>query len=397
MPQHTAQITQLLERLSALVEALQLIDHRVDPDASPSVLKTIVNRCVAIARLGTTRSVEEHLKFLKIPNPITESSAIRQIDKLARYIFTCKDLARLARNSDYHTLFSRVDITYLDSFPRMNRPGCAQRCFVHAEVQQILHMEKQPHRPAPRAIGCSKLACYLCDLLIRKQGRYVVSHTHGRLYEKWTIPDVDWMTTTQAVMFRCIVQAMIQDIRKAIQKFRDEQGNKRRKSWAPYPLESRACLPLSSNSTLSLTKRPIGIRNEEGALQAERTNNFEAIAPQLRRHSWPVILPPFVRVTEVDLPWSRYARVGQGPLNIQIDWLSLHIEFSSATIGLLSISFHQATRLDEIKIIDAWDVPTGSEMAVQGSRASRKTRFCVRFGSARIIQIEFTWEGVTPV
>ncbi|KAH7114934.1 hypothetical protein B0J13DRAFT_459953, partial [Dactylonectria estremocensis] len=128
-------------------------------------------------------SVEKHLRFLKIPNPNPESPAIRQIDKLARYFFTCRDLARIARKPDYRLLLSRVD---------------------------------QPYKPAPRAIGCSKSACYLCDLLIRKHGRYIVSHTNGRLYEKWTIPDVDWMTNTQADAFRCMIQTMIQDIRKAI-------------------------------------------------------------------------------------------------------------------------------------------------------------------------------------
>ncbi|KAK1514253.1 hypothetical protein CABS01_16743 [Colletotrichum abscissum] len=83
----------------------------------------------------------------------------------------------------------------------VRRPGVAHDCFVHAEIQQVFYLEHQPHTPAPRAIGCSKSACYLCDLFIRTHGGYVVSHSHGRLYEKWTLPDVEWMTATQATGF----------------------------------------------------------------------------------------------------------------------------------------------------------------------------------------------------
>ncbi|WJG35457.1 uncharacterized protein FOBCDRAFT_137545, partial [Fusarium oxysporum Fo47] len=308
-------------------------------------------------------SAEEHLRFLGIPESISKSPGIRQIDKLARYFFTCRDLARVARKPKYQRLFSHIDITLLE--------------------------------PAPRAIGCSKSACYLCDLFIRKHGRYVVSQTHGRLYEKWTIPDAKWMTTSQADSFRSVVESMMQDIQGMLEKFRDKQRYTKRQGWAPYPLESRACLPSSSNSNLSLAKQPI--KNEATRHEAEGTDSFNAIQSQLRCHSWPMIIPPLIKISEVDLPWNRYVRMSQEPFSVQVDPLSLRIEFATTAIGLLSISFYRAPSLDGIKIIDALDIPTGSELDIRDSRASRKIAFCIRFGSARIIQIEFTWEGVSPV
>ncbi|KAI9717671.1 MAG: hypothetical protein M1812_004616 [Candelaria pacifica] len=61
---------------------------------------------------------------------------------------------------------------------------------VHAEIQLLLYYELHPDLPRPRVICSSKSACYLCDLFIRFHGLYYIPRTHGRLYEKWTLPDL---------------------------------------------------------------------------------------------------------------------------------------------------------------------------------------------------------------
>lgn len=40
----------------------------------------------------------------------------------------------------------------------------------------------------------SKSACYLCDLLVLKQDRYLISHAYGHLYDRWIFPDISWMS-----------------------------------------------------------------------------------------------------------------------------------------------------------------------------------------------------------
>lgn len=59
---------------------------------------------------------------------------------------------------------------------------------VHAEIQLLLHYESTSTRLAPRIICSSKSACYLCHLFVELHGRFQVSRTHGRVYEKWALP-----------------------------------------------------------------------------------------------------------------------------------------------------------------------------------------------------------------
>ena len=60
---------------------------------------------------------------------------------------------------------------------------------VHAEIQLLFFYELHPDLPRPRIICSSKSACYLCNLFFRIHGGFYVPRTHGRLYEKWILPD----------------------------------------------------------------------------------------------------------------------------------------------------------------------------------------------------------------
>ncbi|KAK2053460.1 hypothetical protein LY76DRAFT_667510 [Colletotrichum caudatum] len=302
--------------------------------------------CAQLALLGSTKPAEEHLKILRIRKQLAASLEIRQVDKLARYLFTCRDLSRLARKHSYRRLLSHIEITALESSQGLS-------------------------------------ACYLCDLFIRTHGNYVVSQTHGRLYEKWTLPDVEWMTTTQANRFHGVVRSMIGDMQEMIQRLQDG-----RQMICRYPLESRACLPLSSGPNSSLAERREEIA--EKTLQTRRTHAVDFRRPRL--HSCPAVLSRFIKITALDLPWNRYARVGQRPLHVQIDRLSLHLEFASTATGLLSICHQKAGSLDEIKILDALGIPTDSDFPIRASGMSRRVAFGISLDATWITQIEFVWE-----
>ncbi len=61
---------------------------------------------------------------------------------------------------------------------------------VHAEVQLLFHYERNSCILPPRIMCSSKQACFLCNLFFRIHGRFTLPATHGRLYEKWALPDV---------------------------------------------------------------------------------------------------------------------------------------------------------------------------------------------------------------
>ena len=60
---------------------------------------------------------------------------------------------------------------------------------IHAKIQLLFFYELYPNRPRPRVIYSSKSACYLCNLFFHLYGGFHVPRTHGRLYDKWILPD----------------------------------------------------------------------------------------------------------------------------------------------------------------------------------------------------------------
>ena len=50
-----------------------------------------------------------------------EAPEIRQIDKLARYLFLCKDLIRITRKEEYAAILRDINVTYLRAFCEISR------------------------------------------------------------------------------------------------------------------------------------------------------------------------------------------------------------------------------------------------------------------------------------
>lgn len=60
---------------------------------------------------------------------------------------------------------------------------------VHAEVQLLFYYEQNCCNVPPRIICSSKQACFLCDLFFKIHGKFTIPSSHGRLYEKWALPE----------------------------------------------------------------------------------------------------------------------------------------------------------------------------------------------------------------
>ena len=62
---------------------------------------------------------------------------------------------------------------------------------VHAEIQHLFHYEINSTLQRPRVICSSKSACFLCDRFLRLHGEFFIERSHGVLYSKWTLPNVN--------------------------------------------------------------------------------------------------------------------------------------------------------------------------------------------------------------
>jgi OTT_1508-like deaminase len=198
--------------LEGLAQCYEDVDSSDDEEEQHELLKNAVRKSFAISTTGDQNSLEEYLKSLRFSVAVYQSREVLEIDKIARYLGLCRDLIRFSRRPTHRPLFSNIKLE-LCKAPQAVQPfGSDKLCHVHGEVQLILHYEQNPHHPPSRAIGSSKSACLLCDLFIKKHGQYHISHSHKRLYDQWTIPDVHWMTKQQAIRFQDIVQAMTTEL-----------------------------------------------------------------------------------------------------------------------------------------------------------------------------------------
>ena len=179
-----------------------------------------------------TKSLQSALFTSCALDPSVRGFLPEAISKLGRYYSVANDLVDAARNSRYtisrHILIESLEKPAIDAssitdgllgfeavFRRniglLHEQGdwqrhtgplkvartrfqsrisyCATAWKIHAEIQLLFFYEEKPNVPHPRMICSSKSACYLCDLFIKCHGQFLTPRTHGKLYDKWSLPE----------------------------------------------------------------------------------------------------------------------------------------------------------------------------------------------------------------
>lgn len=178
-----------------------------------------------------TRNLENVLRTPPTMDPSTRDFLPFAIKKLRQYYGVAADLIKAARGSQSH-LFKRVSVEVLED-PMVNTStnnaqidqvfqrlagrlttrsrkrhqntiimardrfrrrfeNCTTPWKIHAEIQLLFFYERNPNINPPRFICSSKSACYLCDLFLSLHGQFRTPKTHGRIYDRWTLPE--WAT-----------------------------------------------------------------------------------------------------------------------------------------------------------------------------------------------------------
>ncbi|KAJ0420321.1 hypothetical protein BJY00DRAFT_141922 [Aspergillus carlsbadensis] len=162
---------------------------------------------------GLTRQIAAALKTL------------RQLEKIGAYWRIAEDLVAVA--DQYRHVFRRIELRYLTPYASVPTSiafeSWAQTCHVHAEIQLVVELAKngseQPefdaeasNAPAfkmrPRTIGTSKYLCYLCYLFLQYHGDFAILSTHGRLYDQWTVPDLEEYDVATRDKFAAVLECM---------------------------------------------------------------------------------------------------------------------------------------------------------------------------------------------
>ena len=122
-----------------------------------------------------------------------------------------------------------------------------EKCHVHAEIQLLSHQTqffKSRHEDGcvHPYIGCSKLCCLLCWLLLRVHGAYHVRGSHETIMHRWELPAV-LLTEAYTAEYQPILQDFLGFIRMLLQNLLDQ----------PFPLRHLRLLAQSS-AALSTTE-----------------------------------------------------------------------------------------------------------------------------------------------
>ena len=196
----------LVERLNSFMESLKEIDTQ-GSKAQIELLMVAITRSFELSHLQPSKSLETHFQTIGFTLDPSQTRTVLEIDKISRYLEVCNDFIRLSRKSRCRALFSKIHLEVLAAPPASRPPGSTMSCHIHAEVQLIMFYEEYSKEPPPRTIGSSKSACFLCDLFIRKHGKYELSHSHKRLYEPWTLPS-QWTEEKHKEKFEQIFREM---------------------------------------------------------------------------------------------------------------------------------------------------------------------------------------------
>ncbi|KAI1877705.1 hypothetical protein JX265_003713 [Neoarthrinium moseri] len=356
----------LLTNLDGLAEVLKPIDVKTDSIRMNEIIAEIIKSCVDISATGPGKSLEGALRSLAPSSNVCRRSEVRQIDKLARYYYACKDLLKMSRNPRYRSVFRTIEVQVIESFRGLRWPGAGNERFVHAEMLQVLHWERNGDQLRPRAIGCSKSACYLCNLFLQTQ-------------------NVDWMSEEQAVSFRTVLGHMITTMQQEI----DRHRGLGQQLFSPYVMQSRTFLPLSSASAstaLSGVSIPSTVRGRHDEFNSskltvheDRSSNTTARSPRrIKRDNF--------RLSRQDLPFRRCIQGDHLHFVVHFGHICLLFEFDEGMEGELCIRNKDSAAAETVEI---QSIPTDRELALKSSAALPRSTFRLQDLSLGSLDIDF--------
>jgi hypothetical protein len=298
---------------------------------------------------------------------------------------------------------------------------------VHAEIQ-LLFYELHPRYQRPRFICSSKSACYLCNLFFSLHGGFRVPRTHGRLYDKWTLPD--WL---EVPVERHGELSRIATRLKATLDNKVRRASKAKKKQYHFPNES-VVLPLAHWSASSLSRnlstqaststgRPRPPLVQEGDLSASLCTETPLAPPRtppepphadnsdtetrvslgeaaLAEDTTGRISTPndgsLITIRHKELPFNQLITSTTPSLHLQLDKLSLTLDFLRVSSGHLLVTQVEDAIVSckGYRAVNIEDIPTTTELRLSCSQNSSELTFQLQTAQKGIVRISFVWDGV---
>jgi OTT_1508-like deaminase len=185
-------LVQILKAINRLCSSTYLRD--IYPACLPSPIKKLGHYVSVSLYLLEQARLKHVLSTLTVQivrfEPIRSGDGVPSLEDL-RSLFTFTDSRTVTLQvleclnpscaQTAHNNQSKVVLRRIGEIMRNKSP-------VHAEIQLLIHYELISSALPPRVIHCTKRPCFLCNLFFSIHGKFRIPATHGRLYEKWTLP-----------------------------------------------------------------------------------------------------------------------------------------------------------------------------------------------------------------
>lgn len=274
----------ILHEVKDLVGAISRAEAAPETDTNSVI--SVIHTAYKITRDGV--SLRKRLKECGLAGENLDRREFRQIQAIANYWRICLTLSRAARS--HRTAFSKITVHVLQAYPVDYWPSKAHKHHVHAEVQLLVHHETQQGTTLskPVFIGASKMACFLCDAFIRAYGHYRVSHTHGYLHVRWTVPDRADYSKTMRKRLRATLLKMDADLVAATSAAR--QRGKRNTPGLQSTIHLQLCpIRQASGSTL-LSDPPLQVAQAVQGIDVKAQDCPESKASPVALHPAPSMI-----------------------------------------------------------------------------------------------------------
>lgn len=253
-----ASILAHLETLGKVYEDFETLPG--DEDAQRDGLKDLVLKSydftTSLEAKGYLKRLEDSIGKVATSQVSSAVKSLRQIQKIGSYRRICHSLVGISRR--YQEVFEGgTEMEFLNGYEGVKTEigfeSWAGSMHIHAEIQLAVFYDlifqrggrevspppstsQSPSEPQnnsspvsstsshstpnflrPRAIGISKSLCFLCFQFLQKHRSFFPSRTHGRLYDQWTVPDLQEFSDETRRKYRRVLGGVDGEVRGLIE------------------------------------------------------------------------------------------------------------------------------------------------------------------------------------
>ena len=237
-----------IERLYGQIDSFQATFRRLENGKAADVIPNIAFAIKQAYELTKDEvKLPDRLKALGCSHAM-DARAVRDVGKVSNYLRVSRHLAICSQR--YRPCFANAEWHPVPNYNASSRSRVLPRQHVHAEIQLLVYYEISTPQSAPRAIGASKEACFLCDSFIRAHGRFSITGAHRQMFPLWTVPDLKEYALPTIQRFRQALSLVHADVKEETLKARKKYP------WRPFPPQSTINLNVVQLLTPSTSALP---------------------------------------------------------------------------------------------------------------------------------------------